>query len=229
MCIRDSTTLSGFNSRIVATNTEGVGQSTDGAGALHLLYASYTYIARVAANAVASSLISTAGADVIQSVPAIGANGGPKITWVQQISSTVYNITVTHDGGTDVIVPSLAANGIGFAVMDGGSPASPGTIINARACVRLDATHIQITLSSAPSNGVASLRLYYPYGNLPGTWTGQQPDAGRIGVGCVVTDNAASIMAADANGIANQLNTAWAVNFPIAATTYGLPVSSSPG
>ena len=225
-CEQDLTTLSGFNSAIVLPDTEGVAQSTD-AGADHLLYASDTSLARLAAPRVAASRVATAGADVISSVAEPAAATGPFISHVKQINAATYLLTITHDGGTDLVVPSGAAGGIGFAIMDGGTLTAPGTIRNAATCTYVDNTHIQITLQSGAANPAASLLLFYPYGNLPGTWIGQQPDAGRVGVGNTVTDNAASILAANASSIANQLSSAWAVNYPIAATTYGLAVSTT--
>jgi len=38
--------------------------------------------------------------------------------------------------GTNLIVPLQAMNGIGWAVMDGGSEANPGTVRTATACAR---------------------------------------------------------------------------------------------
>ena len=45
---------------------------------------------------------------------------------------------------------------IGFAVMDGGSVASPGTLRHATACTRVDATHLLLTLDGSLANPAAS-------------------------------------------------------------------------
>jgi hypothetical protein len=158
--------------------------------------------------------------------------GGPTITHVYQVSARVYTLTITHDIGTDIVVPAGAANGNGFAVMDGGSlSGTPGTIINAVSCAYVDATHIQITLASTPANSASSLHLYYPFGNLPASgsspaWGGATSN--RIGVGNAVTDNAQSVMNADASSISNQLASSWGLNFPLATPPYGLAVSTTP-
>ena len=70
-------------------------------------------------------------------IPAVGrACRDPCVSAVQH----VLVVTVQHDGGTDLIVPAtLAATGQGWAVMDGGSVASPGAIVPATSCVRLNA------------------------------------------------------------------------------------------
>ncbi len=94
-------------------------------------------------------------------------------------------VTVAHDAGTDLIVPLQAVNGVGWAVMDGGNEASPGTVRTATACARVDATHLQVTLGSALTSASSGCLLFYPYGN---TWiyrgnavTGQCRDGGAAG------------------------------------------------
>ena len=72
------------------------------------------------------------------------------VSKVYRQSNTTLIVTVQHDCGTDLIVPPpLAVACTGWAVMDGGSAASPGTIIDATACVRLSTTLLQITLAQA--------------------------------------------------------------------------------
>jgi len=89
------------------------------------------------------------------------------VSKVYRQSNTSLIITVQHDCGTDLIVPpTQAALGAGWAVMDGGSVASPGTIVTATACVRLNPTQLRITLTQALVNASASCRLFYPYGTL---------------------------------------------------------------
>src|ERR1700677_2072360 len=95
----------------------------------------------LAAPLVARVVLACAGGDTISSIPAgIPAAGGPVVTHVYRQSSTSLIVTVRHDCGTDLIVPTTqAAVGAGWAVMDGGSVASPGSIVTATACVRLNA------------------------------------------------------------------------------------------
>lgn len=86
---------------------------------------------KIAAPVAARAVLAATGGDTETSIPAgIPVVGGPVISHVYQATalSTTLIITVTHDAGTDLIVPLLAATGQGFAVMDGGSTASPGAI-----------------------------------------------------------------------------------------------------
>jgi hypothetical protein len=87
--------------------------------------------------------------------------------------------------------------------------ASPGTIVTATACVRVNATQLQITLTQALVNASASCRLFYPYGTL------------TMGRGNAVTDNFSEVtppagwnIAADlgaAPGLAAAFSTSTAV------------------
>jgi hypothetical protein len=47
----------------------------------------------------------------------------------------VYIVTVTHEAATVRVIPLQAANGFGWSLMDGGSVASPGTLIAATSCI----------------------------------------------------------------------------------------------
>ena len=137
----------------------------------------------LAAPLVARAILGAEGGDTITTIPAgIPSAGGPAVSHVYRQSDTVLIITVQHDCGNDLIVPAtLAAAGIGWAVMDGGSVASPGTIVTATSCVRLNTTQLQITLSQTLVNPSASCRLFYPYGTT------------TIGRGNVVTDNVSQV------------------------------------
>ncbi len=138
---------------------------------------------RLAAPLVARAVLACAGGDTVHVIPTgIPTAGGPVVTHVYRQSNTTLIVSVQHDCGTDLIVPATrAALGSGWAVMDGGSVASPGPIVQATACVRLNATQLQVTLAQALVNASAACRLFYPYG----TYT--------IGRGNAVTDNLASV------------------------------------
>jgi hypothetical protein len=129
----------------------------------------------------------------------------------------VLVLTVQHDTGDDVLLNGTAPGGTGFAVMDGGSVASPGTLRHATACVRLDATHLLLTLDGALANPAASCLLFYPYGSA------------RIGHGNAVTDNASTKAKPPGWDIADDLATSWNLNFPLAATFAPIVLSESPG
>jgi hypothetical protein len=177
-------------------------------------------IGRAGAHAAGRAAMSMGLADTIAAtaLPASGlpASGGPRITHVYRASNTSIILTITHDSGNDVLLPLQAANGAGFAVMDGGSVATPGNIITATGASRIDATHVSVTLSSAITNPSASALFFYPYGST------------QIGRGDAVTDNAASITPPANWNIGNDLGSAWNMNFPLQATTYPIALSDTP-
>jgi hypothetical protein len=151
-------------------------------------------------------------------LPATGlpARGGPQIAHVYRASDTEIILTIAHDSGNDLIVPLQALDGAGFAVMDGGSVAAPGTIISATAAARVDATHVSVTLAAAITNPSANVLFFYPYGST------------QIGRGDAVTDNA-SLLAPPANwNIAGDLGGAWSINMPLQATFYPITLSDQP-
>lgn len=176
---------------------------------------------RLAAPLVARAILASTGGDTITSIPVgIPAMGGPVVTHVYRQSATTLVITVQHDCGTDLIVPpTQAATGIGWAVMDGGSVAAPGTIVTATGCVRLNKTQVQITLSQALANPSAHCRLFYPYGT------------GIMGRGNAVTDNLASVTPPSGWNIAGDLGAAWNLNMPVhvpMSTASGVVLSDTP-
>jgi hypothetical protein len=174
---------------------------------------------RIGAHAVGRAAIGLGLSDSIAAtqLPASGLpkNGGPQITHVYRASNTEIILTIAHDAGTDLIVPLQAANGAGFAVMDGGSVATPGTIITAIAAARIDATHVSVTLSAAITNPSSSVLFFYPYGST------------QIGRGDAVTDNAAALSPPAYWNIGNDLGSAWSLNFPLQATTYPITLADT--
>jgi hypothetical protein len=177
---------------------------------------------RLAAPLVARAIMASSDGDTIASIPGTGvpAAGGPVVVHAYRHSNTVVVVTVRHDCGTDLVVPATqAATGLGWAVMDGGSVASPGTIVTATACARLNATQVQLTLAQALENPSAACRLFYPYGTA------------TIGRGNAVTDNLSTVPAPAGWDIAADLGTAWSLNMPVhvpMATASGVVLSDTP-
>ena len=170
---------------------------------------------------VARTVLASTGGDTLATIPAgIPAIGGPVVVNVYRQSNTTLVVTVRHDCGTDLIVPpTQAALGVGWAVMDGGSVASPGTVVTANACVRLNPTQLQLTLAQPLANPSASCRLFYPYG----TYT--------IGRGNAVTDNLANVTPPEGWNIAGDLGSAWSLNLPVHIpmnTSSGVVLSDTP-
>jgi hypothetical protein len=113
-------------------------------------------------------------------------------------------------------VPLQAKNGAGWALMDGGSAASPGPIITATAATRIDNTHLLVTFASAPASPVGTCQIFYPYGST------------QIGRGDAVTDNFSTLGWPAGWDMAGDLGQAWAINFPLQATSYGMALSGTP-
>ena len=151
----------------------------------------------------------------------LGAGLGPQITGAS-LSGTALTVTIEHDGGNDLVVPLLGAEGVGWALMDGGSLQSPGAIILATACSRVDATHLLVTLASAPANAHTACLLFYP---LPETFNTAQPDT-EIGRGCAVTDNFGTITVASGFDLNQLLGAGWRTNMPLNMLPSGIALSS---
>jgi hypothetical protein len=142
---------------------------------------------------------------------------GPGIAHAYRQSSTEIVVTVVHDQGSDIRLPLQAANGAGWAAMDGGTVAAPGTIIAAIAAARIDATHLLVTLASTITSPSPDVQLFYPWGST------------QIGRGDAVTDNFSSIGWPAGWDMGGDLGAAWTTDFPLQATSYGIPLSDSTG
>jgi len=172
--------------------------------------------AMLAAPIVARTLLAGGYTDSITTIPgAIPRVGGPSITHVYRESSTVLIVTVVHDGGNDLKVPLQAVTGMGFAVMDGGTPGNDGTIVPAISCLRVDETHLQIVLNSVLTNPSSACQLFYPYG------------AASIGRGNAITDNFSTTAMPAGWNVSADLGTSWNLDFPLAATFSGIPLSDA--
>jgi len=173
-------------------------------------------LGQVAAGPIARAVLASSGGDSISAIPPGVPSIGPAITHAYRRSDTVIVVTVAHDAGSDLIVPLQAVNGTGWAVMDGGSEAVPGTVRTATACARVDATHLQVTLGSALTSASSGCLLFYPYGN---TW---------IYRGNAVTDNSASVERPAGWDIGADLGSGWDWNLPVQATNTPIQLSDSP-
>ena len=194
-------------------------------GQIHLSEADLQRFGMEAGPVAAKVILANSGGDTITSIPSgIPAVGGPKIVHAYLENTTTVILTIQHDAGTDLVIPSLATHGQGFTVMDGGSTASPGALVNATACTRIDATHLQLTLTRALVNPAADCLLFYPYGK---TW---------IGTGNAVTDNFSTITPPTGWNVLADLNWSWPGNYqpvlpnnyPLAATTTPIVLSTTP-
>jgi hypothetical protein len=104
------------------------------------------------AHVAARAALAAGFGDTLTAIPSGMPLAGPSIAHAYQQSGTEIVIRLTQDQSTDILLPLQAANGAGWAVMDGGSVASPGPIIAAVSASRIDATHLLVTLASAPAS-----------------------------------------------------------------------------
>jgi hypothetical protein len=106
----------------------------------------------------------------------------------------------------------LAAPVVARTLAAGGA----GTIVSAISCQRIDATHVEIVLRAALRNASSSCHLFYPYGTL------------QIGRGNAVIDNFSAMPMQAGWNVSADLGTGWNLDFPLAATSSGIPLSDTP-
>lgn len=172
--------------------------------------------AMLAAPVAARTILSAGFADVFESIPSgLPVTGGPRIVHAYLQSQTTVIITVEHDAGSDLKLPLQAQLGQGFALMNGGSPDTPGAIILPSACTRLDPTHLILSFGQSLEGPASQYALYYPYGS------------NQIGRGNAVTDNYSDLTPPPGWDIAGDLGGAWTLDFPLAATSSPIILSNS--
>ncbi len=93
------------------------------------------------------------------------------------------------------------------------------------ACVRIDATHLRLSLASPLTSPSASCLLFYPYGSYsPASLPAYTAD---MGLGNGVYDNLASLAKPTGWDIGGDLGSDWNLDFPLAATSAPIVLSDS--
>jgi hypothetical protein len=173
--------------------------------------------ARLATPVIARAIGAAGGADLTGYIPgSVPVRGGPRIIHAYRETSTQIVVTVEHDIGTDLLVPRLASQGKGFAVVQGDPLAQSPVVIFAAACERIDATRLRVTLAQPVTAPIADCSLHYPFGG-ESIWRGN-----------AVTDNAAELAASPGWDITAQLGSVWSLNYPLSATLGPTPLSANP-
>jgi hypothetical protein len=90
-----------------------------------------------------------------------------------------------------------------------------------------DSGNLRSQLSWAVTNPAASCLLFYPYGSF--TPTGAPSYRADTGRGNAVTDNFFTVAKPGGWDIGADLGSAWNINYPLAATTAGIALSSVAG
>ena len=164
-----------------ASLNSGTGVFTGGDLA-HRAYSDLTRFGWLMGSQIGASLIAQGLGEFVSSVPAgVPVANGPKVTAASVTAANTVTVTVQHDGGTALSAPLLAASGLGWSIMSGGSLASPGTVIAATACTVVDGTHLRLTFPGLGSPTVGTCLLFYGYGMV------------CLGPGSAIYDNYAAV------------------------------------
>ena len=163
----------------------------------------------------------------------IMVRGGPQVASVVWEGGTVSGnaatptilVTVQHDVGSDLRVPLLAVNGLGWVILDGPTPVQNTPRILGTSCVRVSATTLRVRFASAPTQPLASTLLFYIYSedNLP-----RANNPGAPGRGNLITDNYSDTVAVPAVigfDVGADLGALYRVDRPLAAFPFGMALS----
>ena len=161
-------------------------------------------------------------------LPVIGGPQVASVTWEgSAISGNPGNptalITISHDAGNDLRIPLLAANGLGWVILDGTIPSQNTPRILGTSCVRISATTLRVKFASAPTQ--SNVLFYYIYyeDNLP-----RANNPGSPGRGNLITDNYSDTVAVPnvaGFNIGTDLNTVYRIDRPLAAFPLSLSLT----